>query len=97
MTDTQDHETRGKGPGATLYTVVINGTPVELDDKVVTYGQLGELAFPGHGPEAMFTVTYHNADTSHGPRAGSGTLVDGESVQIRAKGTSFNVRLTTRS
>ncbi|PSK62936.1 hypothetical protein B0E53_05133 [Micromonospora sp. MH33] len=74
--------------------VVINGTAVSLDHDTVTYGELGQLAFPGHDPQAMFTVTYRHAATPHG---GSGTLVAGESVKVKKKGTTFNVRLTTRS
>lgn len=76
------------------YEVVINGTLVALDEDAVTYEELGDLAFPGHDPQALFTVSYHNAIASHG---GSGTLVSGESVRVKKKGTSFNVRLTTRS
>lgn len=76
------------------YEVVINGTLVDLDEHAVTYEELGDLAFPGHDPQALFTVSYHNAIASHG---GSGTLVSGESVRVKKKGTSFNVRLTTRS
>lgn len=76
------------------FEVVINGTAFTLDHDTVTYEELGQLAFPGHDPEAMFTVTYRHADTPHG---GSGTLVAGESVKVKKKGTMFNVRLTTRS
>lgn len=76
------------------FEVVINGTPVTLDHDTVTYGELGQLAYPGHDPQAMFTVTYKNAIAPHG---GNGTLVAGESVRVKKKGTSFNVRLTTRS
>lgn len=76
------------------YEVVINGTPYELGDELVTYEVLGALAYPGHDPAAIFTVAYKNAIAPHG---GSGTLVAGESVRIKKKGTSFDVRLTTRS
>ena len=76
------------------YEVVINGTTYDLDDEVVTYEALGALAFPGHDPAAIFTVAYKNATAAHG---GSGTLVAGESVKVKKKGTSFDVRLTTRS
>jgi hypothetical protein len=76
------------------YEVVINGTPHELDEDTVTYEQLGNLAYPGHDPQAMFSVAYRGAI---GPHGGSGTLVAGESVRIKKKGTSFDVRLTTRS
>lgn len=76
------------------YEVVINGTPYCIHDEVVTYEALGALAFPGHDSAAIFTVAYKNAIASHG---GSGTLVAGESVKVKKKGTSFDVRLTTRS
>lgn len=76
--------------------VVINGTETQLRDKTVSYEELGELAYPGHDSAAMFTVTYRNADPSHGGKA-TGTLVAGESVTVKKKGTTFNVRLTTRS
>jgi hypothetical protein len=76
------------------FEVAINGTEILLDHKTVSYEELGELAFPGHDPEAMFTVTYRHAATPHG---GNGTLVAGESVEVKKKGTTFNVRLTTRS
>lgn len=76
------------------YEVVINGTLYDLDDEVVTYQTLGALAYPGHDPAAIFTVAFKNAIAPHG---GSGTLVAGESVKVKKKGTSFDVRLTTRS
>lgn len=76
------------------YAVVINGTPHTLYDEIASYESLGELAFPGHDPAAIFTVAYKNAIAPHG---GSGTLVAGESVKVKKKGTSFDVRLTTRS
>lgn len=76
------------------YEVVINGTPHDVDDEVVTYEELGALAFPGHDSAAIFTVAYKNAIAPHG---GSGTLVAGESIKVKKKGTSFDVRLTTRS
>lgn len=83
-TDKKDH----------VHDVVINGTQLSLDREIVTYEELGQLAFPGHDPQALFTVTYKNA---HSPHSGNGTLVAGESVRVKEKGTTFNVRLTTRS
>lgn len=77
-----------------VFEVTINGTLVILDHDTVTYDELGQLAYPGHDPQAMFTVTYRNAI---GPHGGNGILVAGKSVQVKKKGTSFNVRLTTRS
>lgn len=51
MPDTNSNERPAK-----TYGVVINGTPYDLDDEVVTYETLGALAFPGHDPAAIFTV-----------------------------------------
>lgn len=92
MTEQPAQESHGKKEKE--FEVTINGTLYPLDHGTVTYGELGQLAYPGHDPEALFTVTYRHADTPHG---GNGTLVAGESVTIKKKGTSFNVRLTTRS
>ncbi len=78
------------------FEVVINGTETPLDHDTVTYEELGELAYPGHDPAAMFTVTYRHANPSHGGNV-DGTLVAGESVKVKKKGTTFNVRLSTRS
>lgn len=76
------------------YEVTINGTAFPLDHDTVTYEELGQLAYPGHDTQALFTVTYRHAD---GPHGGKGTLVAGESVKVKKNGTTFSVRLTTRS
>jgi hypothetical protein len=76
------------------YAVVINGTAFTLENDTVSYEELGQLAYPNHDPQAMFTVTYQHADDPHG---GKGTLVAGESVKVKKNGTTFSVRLTTRS
>ncbi len=78
------------------FDIAINGTEMSLDYGVLTYEELGQLAYPGHDPKAMFTVTYHNADPSHGGQL-NGTLIAGEKVTVKKKGTTFDVRLTTRS
>lgn len=88
---TQDQSKKNKE-----FEVVINGTETPLDHDVLTYEELGQLAFPNHDPEAKFTVSYRNADPSHGGTK-NGTLIAGESVKIKKKGTTFDVRLTTRS
>jgi hypothetical protein len=77
-----------------VYEVVVNGTLAEVDHDTLTYIEVGDLAFPGHAPEAQFAITYTHAD---GPRGGTGTLLEGDSVTIKKKGTRFNVRLANRS
>lgn len=91
MTAAATHEQAAQDKG---YAVVINGTMFTLESDTVSYEQLGQLAYPDHDPQAMFTVTYQHANTPHG---GKGTLVAGESVKVKKKGTTFSVRLTTRS
>lgn len=91
MTATPTHE---QEPKEKDYAVVINGTSFTLENDTVSYEELGQLAYPDHDPQAMLTVTYQHADTPHG---GKGTLVAGESVKVKKKGTTFSVRLTTRS
>jgi Multiubiquitin len=78
------------------FEVVINGTETLVDHDTLTYEELGQLAYPNHDPAALFTITYRDADPSHGGSK-NGTLVAGESVKVKKKGTTFNVRLTTRS
>lgn len=95
MTETQDHgQPEHARPKEKHYEVVINGTLFELNEDTVTFTRVTETAYPGHDPAVMFTVTYRNAIAAHG---GNGMLVAGESVKVKKKGTSFDVRLTTRS
>jgi|SRR3954447_10557085 len=91
VTQAATHE---QAPKDKDYAVVINGTSFLVENEVVSYEELGQLAYPNHDPQAMFTVTYQHADAPHG---GKGTLVAGESVKVKKKGTTFSVRLTTRS
>jgi hypothetical protein len=77
-----------------LYEVVINGTPASVDHDTLTYVEVGNLAFPGHASAAQFAITYTHAD---GPHGGTGTLIEGDSVTVKKKGTRFNVRLANRS
>lgn len=78
------------------FEVVINGTETSVNHHTLTYEEIGQLAYPNHDPQALFTITYRNADTSRGGIK-NGVLVAGESVNVKKNGTSFDVRLTTRS
>ena len=78
------------------FEVVINGTETTVDHGTFTYEELGQLAYPNHDPEALFTITFRNADPSHGGIK-NGVMVAGDSVIAKKKGTTFDVRLTTRS
>jgi hypothetical protein len=89
-TETQvDEATRVKG-----YEIVVNGTPDTVQEQRVTFEQVVKIAFPAASdPNVTYSVTYRKA---HQDRSG-GTLVAGGSVEVKKKGTSFNVVATTRS
>lgn len=71
--------------------IIVNGRPKKFDDDEISYSEVVELAFPGESnSEIVFTVTYA------GPQMPDGTLVAGQSVEIR-NGVKFNVNKTNRS
>lgn len=77
----------------THYQIILNGEPVTVADKTVTYEQVVALAYPvPPAPDARFTVTYRNAQHSR-----EGSLAPGGSVEVKKEGTIFNVRATNRS
>ncbi|OJV02582.1 MAG: hypothetical protein BGO12_09550 [Verrucomicrobia bacterium 61-8] len=76
------------------YEIFVNGRPRIVEDEVVTYEQVTELAFPGQGgPQIDFAVSYRKAASA--PH--SGELVKSQSVTVKNKGTIFNVTLTDKS
>lgn len=76
------------------YEIVVNGTPATVRKERVTFEEVVAIAFPGASdPNVTYSVTYRKADEGRG----SGTLVAGGSVEVKKKGTSFNVTATTRS
>ena len=75
-------------------TVIVNGREKTIDDRVLTFAEVIELAFddPPSGPQVMFSVTYRRG---RGDKP-EGTLVDGG--QVRAKNQMvFNVTATDKS
>src|SRR5262249_26028733 len=76
------------------YEIIVNGRPRTVTDKRVTFEQVVELAFPGpHGPNIVFSMTYRHAASK--PHAGE--LGAGGSVEVKKKGTIFNVTKTDKS
>lgn len=73
-------------------TIIVNGRPREVTGKMVSYGEIVRLAFPGESSDQGidFTVAYANL---HGK---DGTLVAGQQVHAK-EGMVFNVTKTTRS
>jgi hypothetical protein len=76
------------------FEIIVNSRPREVDQKQVTFEQVVQLAFPGpHETNVVFSMTYrHAASTPH-----AGELGAGGSVEVKKKGTVFNVTRTVQS
>ncbi|MES9995735.1 multiubiquitin domain-containing protein [Desulfovibrio aminophilus] len=76
------------------FEIIVNARPRTVDDRHVTFEQVVQLAFPGqHGPNVVFSMTYrHAASIPH-----AGELGAGGSVDVKKKGTVFNVTRTVQS
>ena len=82
---------RANGPKSP--EIIVNGTPYDVRDDTVTHAEVIALAYPEPpAPETRFTVTFYNA---HKPK--EGTLAAGKSVEVKKKGTVFNVKATVKS
>ncbi|RWJ60440.1 MAG: hypothetical protein EOR33_28640 [Mesorhizobium sp.] len=80
-------------PPAT-FEIIVNSRPRTVNTRTVTFEQIVQLAFPGpHEPNVVFSMTYrHAASTPH-----AGELGAGGSVDVKKKGTVFNVTRTVQS
>ena len=71
--------------------IIVNGRPSKFEGDEISYTEVVEIAYPGQSnSEFVFTVTYM------GPKMPDGTLVKGQSVEIR-NGVKFDVTKTNRS
>ena len=83
-----------RGKPVKEFEIVVNARPHVLTEQRVTFEQVVALAFPGsHGPDVVFSMTYRHADSK--PHAGE--LGAGGSVEVKKKGTIFNVTRTDKS
>ena len=88
-----EHFVTGPKP-VTDYEIIVNARPRIVHEEDVTFEQVVELAFPGpHGPTIMFSMTYRHAESK--PHAGE--LGAGGVVEVKKKGTIFNVTKTDKS
>jgi len=76
------------------FEIVVNSRPRMVNVRTVTFEQIVQLAFPGqHDTNVVFSMTYrHAASTPH-----AGELGAGGSVDVKKKGTVFNVTRTVQS
>ncbi len=88
-----EHFVTGPKP-VTDYEIIVNARPRTVHEEDVTFEQVVELAFPGpHGPNIMFSMTYrHAASKPHAGELGAGGV-----VEVKRKGTIFNVTKTDKS
>jgi hypothetical protein len=83
-----DHAQGPKSP-----EIIISGTAYTVPDDTVSHAEVIALAYPEPpAPDTRFTVTFYNA---HKPK--EGTLTAGQSVEVKKKGTVFNVKATIKS
>ncbi len=76
------------------YEIIVNSRPRVIEDRHVTFEQIVQLAFPGpHDANVVFSMTYRHAASK--PHAGE--LAAGGSVDVKKKGTVFNVTRTVQS
>lgn len=79
----------------TGYIILVNSVEESVPDKHVTFEQVVKLSHPNAPPETnvKFSMTYRNAASL--PHAGE--LGEGGSVEVKKKGTIFNVTRTVQS
>lgn len=76
------------------YEITVNARDHNLDHQHVTFEEVVLLAFPGvHDPKIRFSMTYRHAESK--PHAGD--LGPGGAVEVKQKGTIFNVTKTVQS
>ncbi len=76
------------------YEITVNSRHDPVPSAHVTFEQVVQLAFPGsHGPNIVFAMTYRHAES----RPHAGELGPGGAVEVKHKGTIFNVTKTDKS
>lgn len=76
------------------YEIIVNARERILDHKLVTFEEIVHIAFPGaHDTNIRFSMTYRHAESK--PHAGD--LGPGGSIEVKHKGTIFNVTKTVQS
>jgi hypothetical protein len=79
---------------STEFMIVVNGERAVVPNEIVSYAEVVAIAYPvPPGPDTTYTVTFRNAK---GPRH-EGILVEGETVEVKKEGTTFDVVPTGKS
>jgi hypothetical protein len=76
------------------FEIIVNSRPRTVTTRQVTFEQIVQLAFPGqHAINVVFSMTYRHAASN--PPAGE--MGAGGVVEVKKKGTVFNVTRTVQS
>ena len=76
------------------YEITVNARDRILDHQLVTFEEVVRIVFPGvSDPNIRFSMTFRHAESN--PHAGD--LGPGGAVEVKAKGTIFNVTKTVQS
>ncbi|MDP9340546.1 MAG: multiubiquitin domain-containing protein [Actinomycetota bacterium] len=75
------------------FTIIVNAQEKVVPDEGVSFDEVTKLAYPTPPfAQTMYTVTFRNAK-----KPKEGTLVEGQSVEVKKHGTIFNVKATDKS
>lgn len=74
-------------------TVVVNGRPVEVSAKELTFDEVVALSGLATGPQIVFTISYRKGDG----KKPEGSMVQGGAAVKVKEGMIFNVDSTDRS
>jgi hypothetical protein len=93
MADSTAQEEEAQDKPEKDFMIIVNAEEKTVDSDIVTFEAVTSLAYPTPPfADTLYTVTYRNAKK---PKEGS--LVEGQSVEVRKHGTIFNVTATDKS
>lgn len=79
---------------STEFVIVVNGERAVVPNETVSYAEVLAIAYPvPPGPDTTYTVTFRHAKE----RRHEGILVEGETVEVKKEGTTFDVVPTGKS
>ena len=77
----------------TEFAIIINGELAVVPHQVVSYAEVVAIAYPvPPTPQTVFTVSFE-----HGQEPKEGMLVAGQTVEVKAEGTTFDVVIAGKS
>jgi hypothetical protein len=90
---TAESKSKPPDPPGHDVTIIVNGRPVEISAKELTFEEVVALSGLPTGPQTVFTISYRKG---HGEKPEGSMVQGGEAVKVK-KGMIFNVDPTDRS